>query len=149
MTSLTEEELRWELEQGIVDLQSSIAWDLPLQSFAYPYEMWNEEVWEVVRQYHRYARAGDGGVPVPPNPVPLNDARYPEWGHLTAKAPTRYIPVASWDTWVVHVPPVWSWVSISVAQGHDFMVWEQVGANAFRVSSIPDPTQSITITPYP
>jgi hypothetical protein len=69
-------------------------------SFAYPYEESNAAVWNVVKQYHRYARGGDHGVPVPPNPVPLNPAVNPDWSFLTAKAPTTDISVAEWNSWV-------------------------------------------------
>ena len=100
MVLLDEKTLRIELESGIFELQNHLGWDLPLQSFAYPYESWNGFVWSIVSEYHRYARSGDGGVPVPPNPVPLNHARWPEWGHLIAKAPTKEVTVESWNSWI-------------------------------------------------
>lgn len=99
MTTLTEAEIRTELETANAELKSHLGDDLKLQSFAYPYEMTNAFVWNIVKEYHDYARSGDHGVPVPPNPVPLNDAISPDWGALTAKANTTDITLASWNGW--------------------------------------------------
>jgi peptidoglycan/xylan/chitin deacetylase (PgdA/CDA1 family) len=56
MTTLTASQLHCELAKAIETLQLKVAWNIPLLTFAYPYEASSELVWSVVRQYHRYAR---------------------------------------------------------------------------------------------
>lgn len=99
MTTVSDEELVVEMETAINDLHN-LGITRPMYSFAYPYESTNDRVWNIVKQYHRYARAGDHGVQVPPNPVPINDARHPDFGALTAKANTRNFSVAQWNSWI-------------------------------------------------
>lgn len=100
MTRQSEAEIRDELETSISLMRQHVAPDLNFQSFAYPYEATDDRTWNVVKNYHRYARAGDGGVPVPPNPVPINDARNPNFGALTAKANTREFSLNQWNSWI-------------------------------------------------
>lgn len=99
MTTVNDEQLVIEMETAIADLKN-LGIQRPMYSFAYPYESTDDRVWSVVKKYHRYARAGDGGVEVPPNPVPINDARKPNFGALTAKANTRNFTVAQWNSWI-------------------------------------------------
>jgi peptidoglycan/xylan/chitin deacetylase (PgdA/CDA1 family) len=100
LTTLTNAKIRKEIEKGIADLRQFVDPNLTFMSFAYPYEQTDARVWNIVKQYHRYARAGDHGVAVPPNPVPINDAHKPNWGALTAKANTTDIPVSKWNSWI-------------------------------------------------
>ena len=99
MTQISDAQLVVEMEAGITDLKN-LGIKRPMYSFAYPYEATDDRVWSVVKKYHRYARSGDGGIEVPPNPVPINDARKPNFGALTAKANTRNFTVAQWNSWI-------------------------------------------------
>lgn len=99
MTKVDDAQLTIEMETAIADLKN-LGIQRPMYSFAYPYESTNDRVWAVVKKHHRYARAGDQGVAVPPNPVPINDARKPNFGALTAKANTRNFTVAQWNSWI-------------------------------------------------
>jgi len=65
-----------ELDQAIADLQWYVRAALELESFSYPYEVTNASVTSVVSEYHRYARGGDQGVLVPPNPRQLSHAEH-------------------------------------------------------------------------
>ncbi len=100
MTIFGEIGIRNELETAFALLRYYLGDDYISQSFSYPFEITNEFIWSVTKDYHDYARSGDFGVPVPPNPVPLNDAFNPEWGALTAKANTQDITVPSWNAWI-------------------------------------------------
>lgn len=100
MTTKSEAENHTEMQTAIAELKANIDPSMKFYSFAYPYEVYNDAVWNVVNQYHRYARSGDGGAAVPPNPVPINDARNPDWKGLTAKANTQDIPISSWNSWI-------------------------------------------------
>lgn len=100
MSTKTPEQNHKELQDAMAELRTHVSNELTFFSFSYPYEMSDDAVWSVVKQYHRYARGGDHGVPVPPHPIPLNPAVDPDWGFLQAKAPTADIPVASWNSWV-------------------------------------------------
>jgi peptidoglycan/xylan/chitin deacetylase (PgdA/CDA1 family) len=123
MASLTEAELRKEFETAIAELQKRIDWKLPLESFAYPYESANALAKKLVWDYHRYARGGDQGVDVPPNPVPLNDARRPDFQFLQAKAPTRKYTVTEWNRWVSEAVKQGKWF-IEEYHGVDGKDWE-------------------------
>jgi hypothetical protein len=100
MTKKTDQQNIKELEDAVAELRKNLSQTMTFFSFAYPYEESDDAVWNVVRQYHRYARGGDHGVPVPPNPVPLNPPVNPEWKFLQAKAPTADIGVAEWNSWI-------------------------------------------------
>jgi len=100
LTKLSAAQIDNELKLGNDALKKHLGAGAALQSFAYPYEETNSNVWKVVQMYHRYARGGDGGKPVPPNPLELNDAKNPNWGDLAAKANTSDIPLANWNSWI-------------------------------------------------
>lgn len=100
LTTLSEQKIVEELEAGIADLKKHLGASITLRSFSYPYENTNNFVWSVVKKYHRFARSGDQGKPVPPNPMPLNDAHNPDWGALQAKANTTDISAVSWHAWI-------------------------------------------------
>jgi hypothetical protein len=96
MTTLTNTQIRNEIENAIADLKKYVDPKIPLQSFAYPYEAWDDRVRSIVLQYHRYARAGDGGE----KPIPINDAYNPNFGALNADANLRQYSLATWNNWV-------------------------------------------------
>lgn len=98
LTKLSEAEVRKELQGGIDDLRSHLGADFKLTSFAYPYESTDARTSKITLEYHRYNRAGDKGAPTPP--YPINDAHKPDFGALKAKAPTRTVSLASWNSWV-------------------------------------------------
>lgn len=97
LTTLSDARIHEELKGGNQDLLAKLG-ELPLQSFAYPYEATDARVSAITLQYHRYARAGDHGAPTPP--YPINDAHKPDFGALKAKAPTREISLTDWNKWI-------------------------------------------------
>ncbi len=96
MTTLNESQIRGEIESAIADLRKYIDPNIKLDSFAYPYEAWDERSKNIVLQYHRYARAGYMGE----KPIPINDAYNPNWGYLNAMATTNDHPLTAWNRWV-------------------------------------------------
>lgn len=101
LTTLSDEQIHEELKLGIAELKKQLKDDsLVFPSFAYPYEATDERTWKIVKQYHRYARSGDNGALVPPNPVPINDAHHPKWNALTAKAVTHDYSLEAWNSWI-------------------------------------------------
>ena len=99
LTTLSDEKIHEELKlaNDVLKRQLGVS-KLSLQSFAYPYEATDNRTWGIVKQYHRYARSGDHGADVPP--FPINDAHKPNWGELTAKAPTLAYTLQNWNSWV-------------------------------------------------
>lgn len=131
LTKLTEQEIHEEFTKPIAELQSRLDWKIPLQSFAYPYEASNSLVESIVQQYHRYARGGDQGVSVPPNPVPLNDPYQPNFLFLQAKAPTRNYTVQQWNSWVDEAVKQKKWL-IEEYHGVDDQDWEPRSMTEYR-----------------
>ncbi len=131
LTKLTEKQIHEELQRAIAELQKHIDWKMPIECIAYPYEQSNPLVEKILWQYHRYGRGGDQGVPVPPNPVPLNDGRHPNWKFLTAKAPTHHYSVKQWNTWVDAAVKQRKWL-IEEYHGVDGKDWEPRTLDEFR-----------------
>lgn len=123
LTKINQQRIHDEMKTCISELRKMIAPDLLLLSFSYPFENTDARVWNIVKQYHRYARGGDHGVPVPPNPVPLNDATAPDWGNLQAKAPTRVYSVPQWNGWVGEAVRQGKWL-IEELHGVEQEGWE-------------------------
>lgn len=139
LTKINDKKIHEELKRAISELQKNLDWKMPLESFAYPYEKTDARVMKIVGLYHRYARGGDQGAPVPPNPVPLNDAYKPNWLNLAAKAPTKAYPVAKWNTWVDAAVKQKKWlieeyhgVYIEKSQGMGKDGWEPRSLKEFK-----------------
>ena len=100
LTGLSDAELSAEIQQGMRELRSRLGAELPLLSFAYPYELVDYRVWGIVRQYHRYARAGVNNVLGRTGNEPYNSGTAPVWGALRALAPTQVVSMVDWNGWV-------------------------------------------------
>lgn len=131
MAKLDKAELIKEFETSIQELQKNVDWKLPLLSFAYPYESMGKVAKSLVWDYHRYARGGDQGVDVPPAPVPLNDAKNPDFQFLQAKAPTHKFSVKQWNSWVTEAVKQGKWF-IEEYHGVDGKEWEPRTMDEFR-----------------
>jgi len=131
MTKISIQKVEEELKKSIGILQKELGWNVDIPSFAFPYEQSNPQVGKKTWDFHRYLRGGDQGVKVPPNPVPLNDARNPNFQFLQAKAPTRHYPVAQWNTWVDAAVKQKKWL-IEEYHGVDGKDWEPRTMTEFK-----------------